>query len=251
MSTLEIRSFIQRLFRRLGWEVQRVENTNSEQQLLKKLLRLTAADVVLDVGANVGQFGDLLLDLGFDGTLISFEAIPDVHERLVRHANGRSRSWLVAPCAALGSRRGEIEINISANSVSSSVLSMRQTHVESAPQSQYIGKETVNIERLDELAVQYIRPAAKLFIKVDTQGYELEVLKGATGLWPRTVALQLELSLVPLYDQAPTFLDMITFMAANGFELFGFVPGFRDQQSGRMLQMDGFFVRADLGSRKS
>jgi hypothetical protein len=40
-------------------------------------------------------------------------------------------------------------------------------------------------------------------------------------------------------------------MAANGFELFGFVPGFRDQQSGRMLQMDGFFVRADLGSRKS
>jgi FkbM family methyltransferase len=251
VANLEIRGLIQGFFRRLGWEVQRVENTNTEQQILKKLLRLTGADVVLDVGANVGHFGDLLLDLGFKGTLISFEAIPDVHERLVQHANDRSRSWLVAPCAALGSRRGQIAINISANSVSSSILPMRQTHIDSAPQSQYVSRQIVNIERLDELAVQYIRPTATLFIKVDTQGYELEVLKGATGLWQRTVALQLELSLVPLYDHAPTFMDMIAFMGSMGFELFGIVPVFRDQQSGRMLQVDGFFVRADLGSGKS
>jgi FkbM family methyltransferase len=169
----------------------------------------------------------------------------------VRHAKDRSGSWLVAPCAALGGKCGEIEINISANSVSSSVLDIRQTHIKAAPQSQYIGKQIVHMERLDELAAQYIQPAAELFIKVDTQGYELEVLKGATALWPNIVALQLELSLVPLYDQAPTFLDMIAFMTSNGFELFGLVPGFRDQSSGRMLQVDGFFVRANLGTGKS
>ncbi len=239
------------MFRSLGWEVQRVENNvNSEQQVLKKLLRLTGADVVLDVGANVGQFGDLLWGLGFEGTLISFEAIPEVHERLVRHANRRNRSWQVAPCAALGSKHGQIEMNIAANSVSSSVLPMGRTHLESAPQSQYVGKQIVNIERLDELSAQYIRPATKLFIKVDTQGYEMEVLKGATELWPRTVGLQLELSLVPLYDRSPTIAEMIEFTAAMGFELFGFVPGFRNQQSGRLLQVDGFFVRADLSSGK-
>jgi FkbM family methyltransferase len=223
--------------------VQRVENTNSEAQVLKKLLKVTGADVVLDVGANVGQFGDLLWHLGFQGKLISFEAIPEVHAQLVKYATGRNRSWLVAPCAALGSRCGEIEMNISANSVSSSVLSMRQTHLESAPQSRYIRKQIVEIKRLDELSARYISPGSKLFLKVDTQGYELEVLKGATGLWAQTVGLQLELSLVPLYDQAPTIVEMIEFMASTGFELFGFVPGFRDQHSGRMLQIDGFFVR--------
>jgi FkbM family methyltransferase len=246
---LAIRSHVQQLFRRLGWEVQRVENTNSERQLLKKLLRLTAADVVLDVGANTGQFGDLLLEIGFTGTLVSFEAQPEIHARLLRHANASGRSWLVAPCAALGSQRGQIELNISANSVSSSILPMRQIHLESAPQSKYVGKQTVNIERLDELAAAYLAPTATVFLKIDTQGYELEVLKGATGLLARTAALQLELSLVPLYAQAPSFVDMVAHMASRNYELFGLVPGFRDPTTGRALQMDGFFVRADRHSR--
>jgi len=114
----------------------------------------TGASIVRDVGANIGQCGDALLREGFNGTLVSFEAIPDVHGQLLEHAKRRSRSWLVAPCAALGSSNGQIEINI---------------------------------------------------------GYEMEVLKGATGLLGRTVALQLELSLAPLYDGAPTIAEVISF----------------------------------------
>jgi FkbM family methyltransferase len=245
VSGLGIRSFVQQLLRRVGWEVQRTRNASNERQILRHLLRLTGVDTVLDVGANIGQFGDLLLDVGFDGTLVSFEAIPLVHQQLVRHASRASKSWLVAPCAAIGSRRGQIDINLSANTVSSSVLPMREIHVASAPQSRYVGKTTVNIERLDELAAQFIAPKGTLLIKVDTQGYEMEVLRGATGLWPRTVALQLELSLVRLYEQAPSLLDMLAFTAETGFELFGIVPGFRDVNTGRMLQVDGFFVRTD------
>jgi FkbM family methyltransferase len=239
---LAIRSHVQQLFRRFGWEVQRVESANTERQLLKRLLRLTGADAVLDVGANTGQFGDLLLDIGFTGTLVSFEAQPDIHARLVRHANASGRPWLVAPCAALGSERGHIEMNISANSVSSSILPMRQAHIESAPQSKYVRTQTVSVERLDELAATYLAPTSTLFIKVDTQGYELEVLKGATGLLARTAALQLELSLVPLYERAPSLMDMVAYMSSRNYELFGLVPGFRDPKTGRTLQMDGFFV---------
>lgn len=245
MSIPGFRNLVQRACRRFGWEVQRVENANTERQILRRVLELTGADVALDVGANTGQFGDLLLEVGFKGTLISFEAIPEVHAQLVRHAQRRSSSWRVAPCAALGSERGQLELNIAANSVSSSVLPMRQIHVDSAPGSHYVSRRTVSVERLDELAAGFILPSANVFIKVDTQGYELEVLKGATGLWSRTSALQLELSLVPLYDQAPTLAGMITYMASMGFDLFGMVPGFRDRRSGRTLQMDGFFVRAE------
>ncbi len=82
-------------------------------------------------------------------------------------------------------------------------------------------------------------------IKIDTQGYELEVLAGATGLLPQTMALQLELSLVPLYEGAPAFVDAVHYMESRGFELFSVAPGFKDRRSGRLLQMDGVFLRRE------
>jgi FkbM family methyltransferase len=248
VSKLAIKIFVQRMLRRLGWELQRFERANVEQQVLTRVLRLTGADVVLDVGANTGQYGDLLFETGFQGTLISFEAIPSVHQQLSEHAKGKRRSWLVAPCAALGSKRGQININVSANSVSSSVLPMLAAHLDVAPHSRYVGKQWINVERLDDLALGLVPPAGKLLLKVDTQGYELEVLKGATGLLQRVAAVQLELSLTPLYEGGPTFLAMVAFMASAGFELFGIVPEFTDERSGRLLQVDGFFVRCNASS---
>jgi FkbM family methyltransferase len=238
-----IRPLIQGVLRGLGLEVRRAKNANLEPFVLKNILAATGASIVLDVGANLGQYGDSLLHEGFEGTLISFEAIPDVHARLVEHAKTRSRSWLVAPCAAVGSAKGQVEMNIAGNSVSSSVLPMMPAHLDAAPQSRYVQRQLVDIGRLDELSEALLPATGDIFIKVDTQGYEMEVLKGASGLFGRTVALQLELSLVPLYDGAPTIAQMISFADANGFELFNLIPGFRDKRSGRLLQADGFFVR--------
>jgi FkbM family methyltransferase len=246
MSKASIKASMKRLLRRLGWEVQRFENATVEQQVLKNILRATGVDVILDVGANTGQYGDLVFESGFDGALISFEAIPSVHEQLSRHAIAKRAQWKVAPCAALGSSRGQIDINISANSVSSSILPMRETHLDAAPDSRYVDKLTVSVDRLDALAPEFVPASAVVLLKVDTQGYEMEVLKGATGLLQRVVAIQLELSLTPLYEGAPTFVEMIDFMASAGFDLFSIVPGLRDQRSGRLLQVDGFFVRSEL-----
>jgi len=238
-----VRIWIHRLLRGLGWEVQRFKNSNGEARVLADILRFTRADVVLDVGANLGQFGDQLLSLGYGGKLVSFEAIPNVHSQLLQHARQRSPAWIVAPCAALGSRRGSIDINISANVLSSSVLPMREAHLAAAPTSNYVDRQTVAMERLDELARPLVPASARLFIKIDTQGYELEVLKGATDLLPQTAGVQIELSLVPLYEGAPTFLGMMQYLQAVGFEPFGMVPVFRDVRSGRLLQVDGFFTR--------
>jgi FkbM family methyltransferase len=246
MSLEPIRPLIQGVLRTLGLEVRRAKNANLEPFVLRNILGATGASIVLDVGANLGQYGDSLLHEGFNGTLISFEAIPEIHAGLLEHAKRRSRSWLVAPCAAVGSAKGQIEINIAANSVSSSVLPMMPAHLDAAPQSRYVQKQLVNIARLDEISEPLIPATGTILIKVDTQGYEMEVLKGARGLFGRTVALQLELSLVPLYDGAPTIAQMISFAEANGFELFNLIPGFRDKRNGRLLQADGFFVRAGL-----
>ncbi len=238
-----IKQLIQRFSRAVGLEVRRAKNANIEPLVLKSILDLTGATIVLDVGANLGQFGDLLFRGGFKGTLISFEAIPDVHSRLVQHAKSQRGSWLVAPCAALGSQRGRVEINIAGNSVSSSLLPMTRAHQDAEPRSKYFEKRLIDMVTLDELAPSVTPAAGNILLKVDTQGYEMEVLKGARSILGRTVALQLELSLTPLYEGAPTLVEMISFMKSQGYELFSLIPGFRDKRSGRLLQVDGFFVR--------
>jgi len=224
-------------------EVQRHRGLSADGLAIRSILAHTAASVVLDVGANIGQFGDLVLRTGFRGTILSFEAIPSVHRALVRHVEGKSDSWHVAPCAALGVRRGKIAFNVAANTVSSSILRMNKAHLDAAPNSRYVAEEIVDMERLDELAVPMLPAEGGLLIKIDTQGYEKEVLAGATGLLHRTVALQLELSLVALYEGAPGFMEMVAYVQSLGYELFSLVPGFHDERTGRLLQVDGFFVR--------
>jgi FkbM family methyltransferase len=242
---MTVKASVQRLVRRLGWEVRPVANANIEQQVVKEVLKLTGVKIVLDVGANSGQWGDLVFATGFTGKLISFEAIPDVHSTLVAHAKRRSASWEVAPCAALGSERGHVEFNISANTLSSSVLPMRREHEVAAPESAYVSKKRVPVERLDEIASHLLPPEGDVMIKIDTQGYELQVLKGASGLLHRAAAMQLELSFVTLYEGAPTFSEMLSYMQSIGFDIFNIVPVFKDKRTGRVLQVDGYFVRRD------
>jgi FkbM family methyltransferase len=242
---MTLRDLLRRGLRSVGLEVGKFKHANVEEQLVARVLHLTEAKVVLDVGANIGQFGALIWSAGFDGTLVSFEAIGQIHERLRARAASSGRRWLVAPRAALGSSQGEIELNISENTASSSVLPMLERHSKAAPESRYVAKEKVPLERLDRLAANIIPSDGELLIKVDTQGYEMEVLKGAAALLPRTSAIQVELSLVPLYQDAPTFTEMLSFVQSRGYQLFGMVPEFVDRRTGQLLQVDAFFVRHD------
>jgi FkbM family methyltransferase len=232
-----------RLLQGLGLELRRLKYLNSEETVLAHLFAATRIDVVLDIGANTGQYARLLRSAGFAGTIISFEAIPQVHAEL-KNASAADSRWLVAPCAALGSRRGTVEIHIAGNSAaSSSLLPMHAAHLEAAPESQYIGTQLVQLERLDELAPPLLADRGPVLLKIDTQGYEKEVLRGSTGLLGSVAVIQLEMSLTPLYGGAPGFAEMILFMTELGFELFSMVPGLRNHKTGRLLQADGFFVR--------
>jgi FkbM family methyltransferase len=244
--SMRIKKFLQRLIRRLGWEIRPITSANIEQQVVKELLKLARVNTVLDVGANSGQWGDLLFETGYSGRLISFEAVPAVHAVLLAHAKMSGKSWDIAPCAALGGEPGQMQFNLSANTLSSSALQMRGRHVAAAPDSVYIAKQMVSVERLDHLAAPFMRSDSRLMLKIDTQGYELEVLRGATGLLERVDCMQVELSLVGLYEGAPSYLEMLTYIKSLGFEIFNFVPVFKDRRSGQVLQVDGFFFRSDL-----
>ncbi len=234
---------IKELALKAGVEVNWYNPAQSDIARLFRLLETHRIETILDVGANDGGYGKMLRRGGYGGAIVSFEPLADAHERLVQAANGDA-AWQVAPRMAIGASNDEIQINVAGNSTSSSILPMRALHESAAPQSRYVGTEKVPLNRLDSVAHPFIEEGRNLLLKIDTQGYEMPVLEGAESLLPRVCGIQLELSLVPLYEGQMLYREVIDWIAGKGFELWSITPGFVDQNSGRMLQMDGVFFRS-------
>ncbi|MBS0312071.1 MAG: FkbM family methyltransferase [Proteobacteria bacterium] len=236
------KSFFKRVIRRLGFDLRRYRPGSTDDAQFIAMLVIHRINLILDVGANRGQFGRQLRDAGYKGRIVSFEPLAAAHEALAL-ASEKDPLWEVAPQAAIGSENGEIEIHVAGNSESSSVLNMLDSHAAAAPESVYVGSERVPLRRLDDLAQGYLQQDSILFVKIDTQGYEDRVLQGAPNILARAVGLQLELSLVPLYEGQRLYDEMVDELKALNFELWGVTPTFVDPESGRLLQIDATFFR--------
>jgi FkbM family methyltransferase len=240
-----IKKTIKKLSRSLGVDLKRYNVQTSEAAKMQRLLAYNNIDLVFDVGANIGQYAKLLRELGYSGRIVSFEPLSSAYSRL-KAVSEKDPLWEIAPQAAIGNQEGEIIINIAGNSYSSSALPMLDAHLESAPESAYSGSETVKLSRLDTLAKNYIKSETKsIFLKIDVQGLEKQVLEGATAILPLVKGIKLELSLVPLYEGQVLFQEMIDIVEKLGYELYGIEPGFTAEKTGRMLQMDGIFFKPD------
>lgn len=242
MSRQGIEAFIRRAANRFGLDIRRYRPNSSEAWQLNAMLGAHGVNVVFDVGANVGQYAQSLRGAGYGGRIVSFEPLPAAHARLLA-ASSKDPLWDIAPRMAVGSEDGEIDLHVASNSVSSSILGMLDAHASAAPDSRYTGSTRVPLRRLDGLASSYLREDSIPFLKIDTQGYEDRVLLGASDLLARVVGLQLELSLVPLYEGQRLYADMLGQIQAHGFELWSLWPGFTDPSNGRLLQLDAVLFR--------
>lgn len=201
-------------------------------------------DTVLDVGANIGQFGSALRASGFRGRLISCEPLTDAFAQLERRS-ANDPDWTVRQLA-VGAEPGTLEINVAGNSFSSSLLPMTRAHADAAPGSDFVGTQPVAVTTVADLARELGVDPARALLKIDTQGYESQVLDGAGPLVGQFAAVALELSFVPLYEGQRLFDDLVARLVAAGFTLYGLEPGFADPRTGRTLQCDGLFVRSAL-----
>ncbi|MEN3356158.1 MAG: hypothetical protein V7637_140 [Mycobacteriales bacterium] len=211
----------------------------------QRLVRLCVAagvDVVVDVGANAGQYAEVLRTAGFAGRIVSCEPLSAPYRKLAAAA-ARHRTWETVH-TALGDRHGTVRVQVAGNSQSSSVLDMLSTHLAAAPESRYVGIEEAPLTTVDELCERYRVEPARCLLKLDVQGYEGHVLAGARGVLPRLAAAQVELSLAPLYASQPLMPEVVDRLTGYGLDLWAIEPGFSDLSSGRMLQCDGVFVRA-------
>jgi len=236
----QITDWVQGTGRRLGLYITRLENTLPRKR--QTLLHQQRVDLVLDIGANAGQYADDLRQNGYRGSIASFEPIGRVFRELqTRHqADG---CWQGRQMA-LGDSDGASQINVSQNLVSSSLLEVTPTSVSAVGATAMETTETIQVRRLDTLRPELMPPAARAYMKVDVQGFERQVLQGAVASLAQVVAIEVELSLVELYAGQALMPEMMQLLAGLGYRPVWLERGFKDPNSGYLLQMDGIFLRA-------
>lgn len=198
--------------------------------------------LVLDVGANAGQTGRELRSGGYTGRIVSFEPVSSVRAKLAE-ALDADANWEMAPAMALGDRRGDVTIKVSEASDMSSVRDAAPELMEALPRTRVVGEERVPIERLDAIFDRFVRPGDVVFLKIDTQGSERQVLDGAGGVIGRIAGIQMEMSLLPLYEGETLVTDHLAALRDLGFEPWLLLPVTFSRRLGRQLQVDGVFFR--------
>ena len=241
---MSFEGFIKGVGRRFGLDVRAFNPSRSDAARLQKMLHNNHIDLVLDVGANVGNYARYLRAIGYGGRIVCFEPLAEAHAALFRLARADGLVE-IAPRMALGDRDGEVVINVAANSESSSILEMLENHRRVAPESKYVGTEKVQLRRLDGVMGPLLRGAKSLFLKVDAQGYETNILNGALDLLPLIKGMQLELSLVPFYAGEPDYLEMIKNVERLGYTLRDLTANFADAETGQAYQFDGIFFKGE------
>lgn len=193
---------------------------------LSKLFETCEIDCVLDVGANTGQYYALLRDdIGFKGPIISFEPIAENVE-LLRHQAQHDANWHIYGYA-LGSSPGEMSFNVMADTALSSFRTPTTSRSGAHLRDNIIERiDKVRVETLDNVLPE-IRErfqVGRFFLKMDTQGFDLEVVKGASKSMSDIVLLQTEASVIPIYDNMPDYKAVIGELEKTGYAISGMFP---------------------------
>lgn len=230
---------LQRLAGGLGLHVTRASNCLEAKR--RVVLDGERIDTVLDVGANAGQYARTLRAAGYAGRIVSFEPLAAPFAALDAARRG-DPLWTVVQ-AALGRADESVTMHVSSNTVSSSLLPILGASVSAAPGSAYVAEEQVTVRRLDTLRPTLLAPEARVFLKLDVQGFEAAALDGATEALAQVRALECEVSLVPLYEGQLLAGEMLTALRGRGFDPIWCERGFIDPATGHLLQLDVLFVR--------
>ncbi|MES2739972.1 MAG: FkbM family methyltransferase [Pseudomonadota bacterium] len=202
---------------------------------LKALLSLMHINCVLDVGANRGQFAHELRAIGFRGLIVSFEPVESEYLALQSRFTD-DRAW-IGRQLALGSAAASLTMRVPKLTVMSSLL--EPVAAESDTRT-----ETVAVQRLDAVlpAIVAAIEQPRVFLKMDTQGYDLEVFKGASACLDLVFGLQSELSVQPLYRAMPHYLEALALYEGSGFDLYNLSVVNRVADGG-LLELNCFMKR--------
>lgn len=211
------------------------------QNCLRAMIQRLDVNLIVDIGANMGQFGQQIRSF-YNGEIISFEPISSVFQTL-KQVIQFDPKWN-AYQYALGSRNSTETMHVTHRTEFSSFLlpnSFAQQQFGSSTHERQ--PEEVAVRRLDELLSEIATDLSdkRLFVKMDTQGFDLEVFRGMQNILPQVVALQSEVSLLPLYREMPHWTESIVQYEKAGLQVIGMFPVSRNGQ--QIIEYDCVMAR--------
>lgn len=233
---------VQEFGKRFGLHIRRYTPVSDSIDVLLYHARQRNVQTVIDVGANIGQFGSRIITGGWDGNILSVEPLSDAHAKLSQLAS-KARKWSVAPRCALGAAQGQATINISRSSPSSSLLGAGDRLQEVAPQAEFIGQEVVDIRTLEDVITATEVAPTPYLLKMDVQGYEDKVLAGCGSSLEKIQAIYTEMSLIQMYDGELNFAELSMNIFELGFNCIAIHPGYFSRYSHEITHVDALFVR--------
>ena len=216
----DARNAVKRGLAGAGLEVRRVKPWEPQARRVTLATRF-GVRTVLDVGAGRGDWAAALRAAGYRGTIVSFEPLAAAYEEL-RRAAEHDPSWYALK-VALGA--------------------MRERRGMAPPGAGYEGREEIQVVPLDEVCRDRLTAHARVSLRVDVQGSEVDILRGAHATLPQVDVLELELSATDMHDGKRSYQEMLNFGEALGMDIAGLLETSFDEDAGRLLQFDALFAR--------
>ncbi len=208
----------------------------------QELLNKYEIDLILDVGASTGYWAGNLRKNHYKGRIISFEPQDSAYKKIAARAKS-DLNWDVVK-VALGDKDEEADFHLSKYSESSSLSEMLKSHQDAFPESHFTNEKIqVKVQKLDTLLPSIQRKEVNIFAKIDAQGFEQKILFGASKSLNKIKMLQLEMSFKKLYTDDVLFQEMYQYMYDLGFCLIHISPGFKNEKTSELLQVDAIFLR--------
>jgi len=232
------------LARMFGYELNKIDTQSTLATHLKMVFNAMKIDAVLDVGANKGQFGRFLRKNGFSGELYSFEPLKEPFAVLSSESD-KDNNWHAINCG-LGSEKTRCEINVTNTTEFASIRNPNAYATQMFNDLvEVTHQETIQLDTVDNflLANDEKFTGKNIFLKMDTQGYDLEVFKGASNSLSRIVALQSELSVRAIYEGMPAYLDTLAIYSDKGYLPSGLYPVSRNKDGLSLLEVDAVLIK--------
>lgn len=205
-------------------------------------LRRREIRTVLDVGANIGQFSSAIRIILPGAHIHAFEPLQACYGDL--DARSASLQPMTCHAFALGDSDGEATIHQNTAAASSSLLRLGRRHANAFPTARVSADESIQVRTLDAIAPE-LALSGPVLLKIDVQGYELHVLRGAEHTLPLVDTMILETSFSQLYEGQPLFDELYRYVTQRGFRYHGSIERIIDPANGEILQEDSLFMRPE------
>ena len=236
---------IKRMLRRVGIDLRRVHNSPEHTWLG---LRRVQFETIVDVGANRGQFAREALDLFPNACIHCFEPLPEMSRSLRQWAADLGHGRVFVHQVAVGDELGRLTMHEHVDhSPSSSLLERTKLATELFPQTSRTAACEVDVVTLDHWAEQEsVHEVAPILLKIDVQGYESAVLRGASVFLRAIEACVIEVSTVPLYLGQARFAELVSLLDVAGLVYVGNLLQVH-ARDGSVLYVDAVFRRSGPG----